>query len=363
MIRLFNYGICKRHISEHVGKIVKASGFTKLYPVQTKVIQELEENPHINIVVKSATGSGKTLAYLIPAISNVLSKPYEPGTEILIVVPTRDLAVQVMKHLNVLFQHTDFEKDWMSFCGVITGGRKRKQNLFFLHKYPKILVGTCGVLTELLTEGVIPTHNIDMVILDEIDQTVKMGYNEDLMAILNFASNAQIMGFSATATNTVTTQIEKISGSKFKLLNLNEDELTNVDIHHYSILMANNRTLDNVVKIISDLKHMFLGINNDTNTLIFCQKRLEVDALGSELRAKNLNTFNNIYQIHADFKQDERNKVMTAFQNGGNNLLIGTSAMARGMDLPLVDLVIHMGTRQHSAEEYIHSREFEIIDI
>jgi len=72
---------------------LKTSGFSKLLPVQLEVLSELEKNPNSNLVVKSATGSGKTLAYLIPTISNILSKPYQPGTEVVIVVPTRDLGI------------------------------------------------------------------------------------------------------------------------------------------------------------------------------------------------------------------------------------------------------------------------------
>ena len=123
-----------------------------------------------------------------------------------------------MKHLNILFQNSNFESDWMSFCGVITGGKKRKENLFFLHKYPKVIIGTCGVLNEMLSEGLISTGRVGLLILDEIDQTVKMGYSRDLIGILNHVRNTQIMGFSATATNAVTQQIQKLSELNFTLL-------------------------------------------------------------------------------------------------------------------------------------------------
>ena len=101
------------------------------------------------------------------------------------------------------------------------------------------------------------------------------------------------------------------------------------------------------------LKERFLSADLSSNVLIFCHQKLEVDALANELRAREKN-FNKIFHIHGDFAQNERNIIVTNFQKGGGNVLIGTSAMARGMDLPKVDLVIHLGTRQHSPQDYIH---------
>ena len=81
-----------------------------------------------------------------------------------------------MKVINQFFQNADFEGDWLSFCGLLTGGNKRKRNLMFIHKYPKIIVGTCGILSALISEGVIIEDQIKLVILDEIDQTIQMGF-------------------------------------------------------------------------------------------------------------------------------------------------------------------------------------------
>ena len=121
--------------------------------------------------------------------------------------------------------------------------------------------------------------------------------------------------------------------------------------------MIENRTLKNVVEMIYKMKSEFLGSQN-VNTLLFCQKRREVDAFSVRIRHLNPtkeNNFDGIFQIHSDFRQNDRNRILKMFQTGnGNNILICTSAMARGMDLPMVDLVIHLGSRQHSAEEYVH---------
>ena len=126
------------------------------------------------------------------------------------------------------------------------------------------------------------------------------------------------------------------------------------DVTHYSHFLK-DRSLDNIVESVYQLKAKFFS-DRSSNILIFCHQRLEVDALASELRHRNSQSenFNKIFHIHGDFNQNERNQVVSNFQLGGGNVLIGTSAMARGMDLPKVDLVIHLGTRQHSPQDYIH---------
>lgn len=95
MIRLCGRFSSKRRLSQKVAQILDRTGYNELYPVQIALNGELEKNPTSNVIVKSTTGSGKTLAFIIPILERLISKPYMPGTEILIVVPTRDLAVQV----------------------------------------------------------------------------------------------------------------------------------------------------------------------------------------------------------------------------------------------------------------------------
>ena len=114
-----------------------------------------------------------------------------------------------MKSLNQLFQCSDFEEDWMSFCGTVTGGVNMKRNLYFLHKYPKVIIGTCGVLKELASEGLITPTDVKLLILDEIDMAVKLGFVEDVLDILKIFGGSQIMGFSATADNETVKEIEK----------------------------------------------------------------------------------------------------------------------------------------------------------
>ena len=132
-----------------------------------------------------------------------------------------------MKVLNQFFHQSNYEGDWLSFCGLLTGGNKRKRNLMFIHKYPKIIIGTCGILSALITEGVIIEDQIEMLILDEIDQTIKMGFQNDLLQIIRCLPHAQVLGFSATATDKVSREVEEMTNSKFTLLDLSEDDVAN----------------------------------------------------------------------------------------------------------------------------------------
>ena len=144
------------------------------------------------------------------------------------------------------------------------------------------------------------------------------------------------------------------------MIDLNLDELASKDVTHYSMLLPERRTLSNIADLIYKLKKD-LTEDPKANCLIFCQKRIEVDALSKRIRENGSAHFDKILHIHADFLQKDRNAIISEFQSGGNNLLIGTSAMARGMDLPFVDLVIHLGPRQHSPEEYVHRKISTII--
>ena len=95
MIRLCGRLTSRRRMSPLVAGILEKTGFPELYPVQKALDKELGKNPNSNVIVKSTTGSGKTLAFLIPVLERLLNKPYMAGTEVLIILPTRDLAVQV----------------------------------------------------------------------------------------------------------------------------------------------------------------------------------------------------------------------------------------------------------------------------
>ena len=326
----FRLGLAKRSLSKLVESAAHAAGFREFLPVQNLVLTNSDK--HANLLVKSPTGSGKTLAFLLPAVDHVLQNPEKRTSQVLIIAPSRDLGSQIMKELRKLFEHcqSSFDGDWMSFCAFLSGGKSTKSNLFFLQKSPRIVIGSPGVLLEMVGSEMLEPRDFELVVLDEVDQLLAKGFAEETENILSLISPERFLGFSATNSIEVDERLRAvIPRHEFTFLKTHEKEIHEKDfltdlsptIIHYKKKLSNEVNPSSIAEEIRKLREKFSSSTG--STIVFCNKKREVDALAGSLRMVDDAPWSGVFQIHGDFPQNQRNKIMKAVRGTEKCLLIG----------------------------------------
>ena len=307
-----------------------AAGFREFLPVQKLVLSNSDK--HANLLVKSPTGSGKTLAFLLPAVEHVLQNPEKRTSQVLIIAPSRDLGSQIMKELRKLFEHcrNSFDGDWMSFCAFLSGGKSTKSNLFFLQKSPRIVIGSPGVLLEMVGSEMLEPSDFELVVLDEVDQLLAKGFAEETENILSLISPERFLGFSATNSIEVDERLKAVLPKhEFTFLktqgiqNYEKNFLSDLSptIVHYKKKLSNEVSPASIAQEIKKLRQEFSSSTG--STIVFCNKKREVDALAGSLRNVDDAPWSAVFQIHGDFPQNQRNKIMKAVRETEKCALIG----------------------------------------
>ncbi|WP_343669412.1 DEAD/DEAH box helicase [Chitinophaga sp.] len=300
-----------QNVYENILSALQIDALNEMQTASIKANQEAD-----NVILLSDTGSGKTLGFLIPVLES-LDKTV-PGTQALIVVPSRELALQI-------------ETVWKNMrTGVkITccyGGHKRETEENNLLEAPALIVGTPGRLGDHLRRENIKTENIKMLVLDEFDKSLELGFVEELEFILNSLTGLKKrLLTSATSTveipefvnmeNPVT--LDFLSGEPAPALAIQYLESPEKD------------KLDTLFELICKL--------GNRSTIIFCNHRDAVERTNSLLKDKGLvSVF-----YHGAMEQHEREAALAKFRNGSSNLLVTTDLAARGLDIPNIRYIIH----------------------
>jgi len=326
----FRLGVAKRSLSKLVKKAANAAGFREFLPVQKLVLAEFDYDKHTNLLVKSPTGSGKTLAFLLPVVDHVIRNPENRTSQVLIIAPSRDLGSQIMKELRKLFEHlqNSFDGDWMSFCAFLSGGKSTKSNLFFLQKSPRIVIGSPGIIFEMVDSEMLEPRDFELVVLDEVDQLLAKGFAEETENILSLISPERYLCFSATNSIEVFDRLRSVMPQqKFSFLKtekiVKNDLLFDVSptLFHYKKKLSKEVSPPSIAQEIKNLRKFFF--NSKGSTIVFCNKKREVDALAGSLRMIDDAPWSVVYQIHGFFPQNQRNKIMNAVRDTERCLLIG----------------------------------------
>lgn len=309
-------------------------GFTEMTPVQAAAIPQALTGK--DLIVNAKTGSGKTLAYALPLLQQILDNP-QTLTQALILAPTRDLCRQINKQCTLLAQYTDIT------TAIIIGGEDPKHQIKALQKYPDIIVATPGRLLEHVAREVIELDAINILVLDEADRMLAMGFSEEVITIARLCSEeCQTVLYSAS-----------FSQNKFKELTekvLHEPELILVDTDR-----ENNENIAQL-KIAADdndhkLKLCQHIIENEkfTKAIIFANKKETVNHIHSWLQSKDIISA----VIHSDIEQDVRNQQLRKFRIGDINIIIATDVASRGLDIPDLDLILNFDVPRNG-EDYMH---------
>ena len=323
-------------LNERLTKALHQQGFSTPTEVQQATLETALAGK--DLMVSAETGSGKTAAFLIPAIEKMLRQDApNSGTRLLVLSPTRELAQQILKHCKNLIAFTRLQ------VAAITGGAEFKYQRSVFRKNPEIIIGTPGRIKEHIERGSPDFSDLEVLVLDEADRMLDMGFAEDVEAIAKHCNpERQTLLFSAT---------------------LNEREaahvITDLLREPETVALAKPRQLnDNVQqqKILSDdekFKRLqlqkLLGTEDYSKALIFTNTKAQTSKLAGWLKYLDFK----VGVLHGDMEQDARYDEMNRLRQGRVDLLVATDVAARGLDVKGVDLVIHFELAR-SAEDYIH---------
>lgn len=317
-------------------RAVEAQGLFEATEVQQQVIPAAISGKDLQVC--AATGSGKTLAFLLPIYQRLLSeKASKSGTRCLILVPTRELARQVLKQATLLSKFCPIKAE------VISGGAEFKYQRAMLRNDPEVVIATPGRLVEHMDKGSTELDKLEVLVLDEADRMLDMGFEEDVTRIIGGCGTGhQTLLFSATLKHH---HISRLAGDildQHQEITIEEGLEAIPDIRQQMVLA-------------DDAKHKelllawLLSHEDFTKALVFTNTK----ALANKL--KGLLEYHNqqVGVLHGDMEQDDRNRVMDRLRRNQINVLVATDIAARGLDVKGIDLVINVDMARN-ADDYTH---------
>ena len=312
-------------------KGVKIAGFKEPSPIQQMAIP-IVENGH-DMVGQAHTGTGKTAAFGLPMIDKIAKGEIERA---LVITPTRELATQVSDELYHLGR----------FAGIRTltvyGGVGYGRQIALIHKGVQIVVATPGRLKDLYKKGKIDTFNPEIVVLDEADEMLDMGFLDDIKEIFEYIpQNRQTLLFSATMPEPIKDLAEDILYQPEFVSVVNEEETTNNIIEQRYYVIEESQRDDAIVKLLETEK--------TNKCIIFCRMKREVDRLTEHLQAQGFNAGG----LHGDLEQEDREVIIKSYRRGQTKIMVATDVAARGLDVKGVTHVFNYHI-PFDPQSYVH---------
>ncbi len=306
-------------LSWEVLRGIEEIGFESLFPIQAQAIIPLLEGK--DVIGQAQTGTGKTAAFGVPMVERL--NPENRKVQGLVLVPTRELAVQVAENMRLFAKYAKLK------VLPVYGGEPIQRQIRALANGVHIVVGTPGRLIDLLKRGILKLYSVKIVVLDEADRMLDMGFIEDIEYILaRTPKNRQTSLFSATIDETVMKVCNSYMKSPEKIL-VSKDEIALTQMKQYFLIVNPHGKFETLCKI---LKEKQVG-----KAIIFCKTRRGTSALTGKLRRKGYNA----EALHAGFTQPQRDRVTNAFRDGKLKLLIATDVAARGLDIQGITHIIN----------------------
>ncbi len=320
-------GICPEIL-----EAIEVLGFDTPSPIQERAIPPALEGS--DIVGLSHTGSGKTLAFSIPALESI--DPNVRGVQVLCLAPTRELAVQICREVDKLALYMDGVA-----AAPIYGGTSFGPQLSALRRGVQFVVGTPGRIIDLMEQGELATENIHTLILDEADEMLDMGFQEDIdRVVAQLPEQRQTLFFSATMSAPIRALIERISDSPVEIA-IERPVLTVPTCEQlvYEVVFSSR------IEVLSRLIEM----GRMKRGLVFANTKRVVDDIVDGLLARGYS----VDRLHGDMPQTLRERVMDSFRKGNLNVLVATDIAARGLDIDDVDAVVNFELPR-DPEDYVH---------
>jgi ATP-dependent RNA helicase DeaD len=314
-----------------IAKGVKIAGFKEPSPIQEEAIPIIASGS--DMVGQAHTGTGKTAAFGLPMMDKLAKGEIERA---LVITPTRELATQVADELYHLGR----------FAGIRTltvyGGVGYGRQIALIHKGVQIVVATPGRLKDLYKKGKIDVFNPEIVILDEADEMLDMGFLEEIKEIFEYIpQNRQTLLFSATMPEPIKELASSILYQPEFLSVVGEEETTNNVIEQRYYVIEENQRDEALVKLLE---------TEETNKcIVFCRMKREVDRVTEHLQALGFNAAG----LHGDLEQMDREVVIKAYRRGQTKIMVATDVAARGLDVKNVSHVFNFHI-PFDPQSYVH---------
>jgi ATP-dependent RNA helicase DeaD len=319
-------------LGTEVRRAIDEMGYRHPTPVQRAVFEPAAEGR--SLVVQARTGTGKTAAFGMPIVDRLV-RPSVKAVQALALCPTRELALQVSREIEQIGKFRS------SKVVAIYGGASMSKQIEALEGGAQIVVGTPGRVLDHLRQKTLDPSGVRVLVLDEADEMLSMGFARELNAILEtLPKNRQGLFFSAT----IPPDIERLAHSHLKnpeLITLSSDQVGALQIAHYVYVMRQVDKRDQLMRI--------LEVEDPESAIIFCNTRDETQRLAEVLKARGFDAD----WLNGDLPQPDRERVMAATREGRLRFLVATDVAARGIDISHLTHVINFDFPE-TAEQYVH---------
>jgi ATP-dependent RNA helicase DeaD len=319
-------------LSPDVRRAIDAMGYRHPTPVQRAVFEAASEGR--SLVVQARTGTGKTAAFGLPLVDRIV-RPAMKSVQALVLVPTRELALQVSREVEQIGKFRE--------VGVIAiyGGASMVKQVEALNAGAQIVVGTPGRVLDHLRQRTLDPSGIRVLVLDEADEMLSMGFARELNAILEtLPKKRQGLFFSAT----IPGDIERLANNHLtspEIVTLSSDQVGALEIAHFVYVMRDGDKVSQLVRI--------LEVEDPESAVIFCNTRDETQKVAEALKTRGFDAD----WLNGDLPQNDRERVMAATKQGRLRFLVATDVAARGIDISHLTHVINHDFPE-TAEQYVH---------
>jgi ATP-dependent RNA helicase DeaD len=319
------------NLSKETLEVLTSMGYTHPTPVQRAVFEPAIRGA--DLVVQARTGTGKTAAFGLPIVETVVRRN-QPAVQILILCPTRELALQVCAEITRLGRARGIEPI------AIYGGAPMGRQIDALAAGAQVVVGTPGRVLDHLHRGTLDSSQVRMLVLDEADEMLSMGFERELSAILErLPKTRQTLLFSAT----IPPDIERMARDRLRepeFITLSGDHVGALEVLHF-IYLSRGDKLQALTKIIE--------VENPESAILFCNTKVETERVAEALERQGFTAA----WLNGDLPQGEREQVMSSTREGRLRFLVATDVAARGIDISHLTHVINYDFPD-STERYVH---------
>jgi ATP-dependent RNA helicase DeaD len=312
-------------------KALQDMGFEEPTPIQARTVPVIMAGN--DLIGQAQTGTGKTAAFGIPIIEKIDHRSRK--VQALVLAPTRELAIQVAEEITKIGRHTVLR------VVPIYGGQSYDRQIRALEHGAQVVIGTPGRVIDHIRRGTLNLGHVSLVVLDEADEMLDMGFIEDVEFILQqVPETRQTLLFSATVPDPIAQLARRYLKSPTHV-SVNPERLTVPQIEQWYYEVREHEKVEALSRI--------LDIEEADRTIVFCRTKRRVDELTEALQARGYSA----EAIHGDLNQTQRTRVMKRFKDGGSEILVATDVAARGLDIENVTHVVNYDLPQ-DPEGYVH---------
>lgn len=314
---------------------INAMGYTTATPVQEQVIPMIMQGR--DVMASAQTGTGKTAAFLLPVVHQLMSLGHDNSIKALVIVPTRELAVQIDQQMEGLSYFTHISS--IAIYGGTDGASFAREKQA-LTEGADLIIGTPGRLIAHLNMGYVNVSSLKCLILDEADRMLDMGFFDDITKIISYLpEKRQNLLFSATMPAKIRELIRKV---------LHNPEEVNIAVSKPAEKVLQVAYVVYDAQKTALVKHLLQG-KKPKSVIIFCSTKMKTKEVARALKIPG----SVLAEIHSDLDQKERETVLMNFKNRRVNILVATDILARGIDVEDIDLIINFDV-PNDGEDYIH---------